>query len=631
MPARWRTLALVLALAGAIGAGAAEEFALVAGGQPAALVVTAATPTPAAKLAAAELVRHLAQATGATLAVVVEPDVPATPTNRIYLGDTAAARAAGLALPDGPPGDAFVRRVTPTAAYLVGHDSAAGDPLAPATSVGTLCAVYDLLETDAGVRWLWPGELGTVVPARRDLALPVAAADRRWQPLFAQRRVRWSVSLWRNAKPAPDQAQYQADLKLFLRRQRLGGEGSGLPFSHAFGWWKEIFAAHSEWVQLVNEKRGPAEGSRWPPAMCVSNPEFQQEVVRRWRVRHEKDPKVLVIQASENDTWGACQCAACRAADGPQDAYHPPLVGGERLVSDRYAKFWLALYELAAPTNPAAKVTGYAYTNYLPAPSPAIKLPANICIGYVPDVLFPRAPRDQQWVLDQWDGWRGAGATLWLRPNYFHDGYTMPHLFVHQFAAEFGHAATHGLQGFDIDSLTAQWAAQGPNFYALCRLARQPTLTGDQVLAEYASGFGAAAGAVGRYFTYWEDYAAAAVVAAPDLWRQRSSFGWKYFRVAHRLYPEESFAPAEKLLAEAAAAVQDDAPAAARVAFVQWGLEHAKLCVRLAAAAAADKEGDAYKQARAAVDAFRAAHVAPYVANYNHSAWLEGAPITWPF
>jgi len=40
------------------------------------------------------------------------------------------------------------------------------------THAGTLFGVYDILETNMGVRWLWPGKLGEVIPHRKNLSLP---------------------------------------------------------------------------------------------------------------------------------------------------------------------------------------------------------------------------------------------------------------------------------------------------------------------------------------------------------------------------------------------------------------------------------------------------------------------------
>ena len=63
-----------------------------------------------------------------------------------------------------------------------------GDPLNMNTSAGTLFGVYTWLEHDVGVRWLWPGDLGTFVPS-----LPTIMArpyNRMISPQFFQRAIR---------------------------------------------------------------------------------------------------------------------------------------------------------------------------------------------------------------------------------------------------------------------------------------------------------------------------------------------------------------------------------------------------------------------------------------------------------
>ena len=37
---------------------------------------------------------------------------------------------------------------------------------------GTLLGVYEVLEDYLGVRWLWPGDLGTYVPRRNTIVIP---------------------------------------------------------------------------------------------------------------------------------------------------------------------------------------------------------------------------------------------------------------------------------------------------------------------------------------------------------------------------------------------------------------------------------------------------------------------------
>ena len=74
---------------------------------------------------------------------------------------------------------------------------------------------------------------------------------------------------------------------------------------------------------------------------------------------------------------------------------------------------------------------------------------------------FPRSPEEQEWIKQQWLGWQRTGATVYHRPNWFLDGYSMPHIYPHQFADEFQFYARNGMAGTFFDSLHGQWAAQG--------------------------------------------------------------------------------------------------------------------------------------------------------------------------
>ena len=109
-------------------------------------------------------------------------------------------------------------------------------------------------------------------------------------------------------------------------------------------------------------------------------------------------------------------------------------------------------------------------------------------------------------MKDQWDGWRKTGARLFLRSNHLLDGYCLPFIFAHQFADDFQHAARHGMVATDLDSLTGQWATQGPKLYTAAPLHVRPEEAEDDVLAEYYAAFGAAAPKVKAYFDYWEQY-----------------------------------------------------------------------------------------------------------------------------
>jgi hypothetical protein len=616
------------------------DVELVTDGRATAVIAIADEPTAVARYAAEELAYHLEKASGARLAIVAESRLGRAGGARICVGDTRAARTAGIDARQLAP-ETSVLRVTGGAVYLVGGD-AAGEPLDPGTFAGTLFGVYEWLERDLGVRWLWPGELGTVVPKARTIR--ARAADTRIAPAFFQRNVRGGLTFKGERAelgftPAAATA-YARDQAIFLRRHRMG-KNVRLTYGHAFtDWWTKYGGEHPEWFQLVNGRRGPSKpGASY--SMCVSNPGFRHQIVELWRARRAANPEGehRFVNAIENGIMGLCECENCRAWDGPTPAgflkFYPPKskVIGSRFVTDRYVRFWLEVQREAAAIDPEATVIVYNYFNYFHPPTPGPQLNAHILIGSYPSAgWFPRSTEEHDWFKQQWSGWQETGARLFSRGNYCLDGYTMPLIFAHQFADEFRHQARHGMEATDYDALTGQWAAQGTNLYLLMRLHTRPQATTDELLAEYFSAFGAAAPRVKDYFAHWERHAAR---RREDINRQfeDNTSRWRAWALAaHVIYPPDSFGPAEDTLTKAAALVARDAEALARVQFLRHGLEHSKLSAAVSAAltladpASTPERG---REALARLVAFRRAHEREWIGNFNHCAWVEDR--SWRF
>jgi hypothetical protein len=612
----------------------AADIDLVRNGRAVAVVVTPDQPTPAVAYAARELVYHVEKATGEKLAVVAETAIPANAATRVFLGDTQAARAAGIEAGKLPL-ETFVLRTTDHAVFIAGNDGP-GDPLDRDTSAGTLFGVYELLERDLGVRWLWPGELGTFVP--KTATVTVKAVAETIRPRFFQRHVRSGLTfpsdhpaLGFTAKAAE---AYARDQNVFVRRHRLG-RSEKMSYGHAFtDWWEKYGKAHPEWFQLVNGKRGPVKtGARY--SMCVSNLDLQREIVAQWKAKGgAQATRPTYLNAVENDILGLCACEPCQALDGiaPPDAlkfYSPKSkVAGSRFVSDRYAKFWLGIQQLAAKENPNAVVIGYVYFNYFQAPTTGVKLNDHILLGFCPSGgWYPRGDDEHAWYKKQWTGWGDTGARLFSRTNYFLDGYCMPFIFAHQFADDFQNEARHGMVATDFDSLTGQWGTQGPNLYLLMRLHTHPDANVDALLAEYYSGFGPAAGLVKQYFDYWENYTMTNRAKTNQTFDTLEASRWRtWAKAAHAVYPEDCFAAGEKFLAEAAAATAGNTEAVARVDFLRVGLEHAKLASRAAALlTVADPKSTPERGAKALEELlrFRRANEGLDFANLNHEAWVE--------
>lgn len=614
------------------GSALTAAVPLVHDAKPAATIVIPDSAPPSVRLAAAELNYHLAKATGAKLPVVAESAAASVSSAaaRIHLGDTQAARAVGIVSSKLALETFTLRTVSDRSLIIAGRDTG-GDPLDRDTSAGTLFGVYEWLERDLGVRWAWPGELGTHVPARSSVT--AREVDVTLSPRFFQRHVRPGLS-FKAEHPAlgftaAAAADYAREQTLFLRRHRLG-RSERLGYGHAFTqWWQRFGKEHPEWFQLVEGKRGPTKPTaRY--SMCVSDPGLHREIVAQWKARGAPD----YINVVENDILGQCECDRCRAWDGPEPAdankYYSPnfKVYGARFVSDRYARFAHAVQQLAAKENPRVSAVGYVYFNYFQAPTSGVKLNANVLLGYCPSAgWYPRFDDEHAWYKAQWAGWRETGARLFSRTNYFLDGYCMPFIFARQFADDFQHQVKHGMVGTDFDSLTGHWATQGPNLYLLLRLHTQPDASPDALLAEYYGAFGPAASAVKAYFDYWETYATENRPLIQQTFEDRVAVRWRtWAKAAHVVFPEKVFAPAETLLAKARAAAGADPSAVARVEFLALGLEHARLCVRVSALLTlADSTATPERGAEALKEllAFRRTHERKWLGNFNHNAWVE--------
>ena len=143
--------------------------------------------TPLLKFTATELQTFLEQATGRKPPVVKTPHAGSF---SLILGDNDYAVKAGIKVSDLPEQGYFIKR-DGNRVYLAGKDSATDAPARNGWSQcyrrGTLSAVYDFLERFADARFFFPGEMGTIIPAKGALMLP-PVIDILERPDFTDRR-----------------------------------------------------------------------------------------------------------------------------------------------------------------------------------------------------------------------------------------------------------------------------------------------------------------------------------------------------------------------------------------------------------------------------------------------------------
>ncbi len=647
-----RTRLAMIAFVGALPfvasspAAIAADLVLVKGGEARAQIVVPDKAFPVVSYAAEELQYHVRKATGAELTIVPEAEMDENLPYHIYLGDCRATRAEGIELDEEPPPAEIyatkwrVRHIIRTVAddvFMTGHDN--DGPVGSRfqlTRHGTLFAVYDFLENQMGVRWLWPGDLGEVIPERTDLvvgALDVSDRERFAECEMGTGTFGYGKDYWQSQGCFE---AYQAAVGKWLLRHRMNVCNA---VTYSYG---HYFHANGKYTERFLEKRPDffqllPDGSRgYIPGchghmitMCVSNPGLHEQMIRDWqgyRDLHELVPrggKVMgglgwMLNACENDTAAGCTCEACRAWDAPDPRFEAhDYWNGSRFItdagsdaryqaarpdddgdpapelSDRYARFYLTLQDKAEEIDPGVVVFGYAYSNYTQPPV-EVELNDRIVISMVPWPYFPWTDSDIESMKAKWEGWHAAGARLKLRPNTLHTGHNFPVFLARKMGEMFAHHVEHSAVATAFDSLTGQWGSKGPDYYVLTRMHVHPDWPVGQVLDEYYAGFGDAREAVKRYFEYWEQVSEAATVDPPQGVRssaqeQAEGGGWLGMRTTAitngaLIFTPEVMAKARGLIERAIEQAAGDPAAERRVAFLEKGLTHAELTLAVARA-----------------------------------------------
>ncbi|MFB3826609.1 MAG: DUF4838 domain-containing protein [Bryobacteraceae bacterium] len=545
---------------------AAADLAVVEQGQPKAVVAAAAGDRGVAD----ELVRYVERATGARLRIA--PSAPAK----------GAAILVGAAVC--PPeirerlkrveGDGYLIRTLPGGALALagnGRD-------------GTAFAVYAFLEQFAGVRWLWPGDLGEVVPRRVDLRVPQTAIERApaylWRDLGPGGALWGFLDKWAAERKLGITEEHQRLQKLWERRNRFGG--ALIYGGHAFG---EILPpakygpTHPEYYALVKGKRDWEHfDGKHGTQPCTTNPDVIRLTVEYSRRFFDQHPDFDAFAVSLNDGGGFCECDRCRRLDSGKvemAADDPEMSGGKKLViTDRVVTFANQVAEQVARTHPGKKLILFAYGPYRQPPA-RVKVHPNLIIQYTFHAAFNWNPQLEEQQYRETGAWSGAARHLGIY-EYFIQGNSpdLPRLMQEPIARSVKRLREQGYRYYQTQSGDG-YAINGLQYYLLARLLWDPSADFRALQSDYIeSGFGAAAPAVARYFGRWEQAWRAQNGKAVAMDSARLS---EYKRVAEA-YPPALRDACRRDLEAAAAAVQGRERE--RVEFLKQGFQYVDLTVR---------------------------------------------------
>ena len=471
-------LAFALPLvSGPVHAAAPSALTLVRDSRSDFVILHAPGAPGSVRTAAQELQHYLEKVTQVRLAVVTDGAPAKTPF--ISLGDTPAARAAGLTPRDIPlEGFRLVSRGGNL--FILGPDTADNERTAGGgTSSGTLNGVYSFLEYYLDVRWLLPGEMGEDAPPRRTVLIP--PVDRTLQPFFRNRRL-----------PG---IQNTKAVEQWSRRQKLG---YSLRLAHAHNWQHVVPASmhdqHPDWFAQIGGKRPPPVGDRYK--LETTNPQVIQHFARAAIEAFRRDPHLTVFSLSptDSDNW---------STSAPSKALYDRDPHGKLSVTPLILKFYNDVARIVGKEFPDRKLAGYIYASYLYPPRAGIPpIEPNLFLVIAPSISYGyQLYRDsvrQDWdmLLKTWSAHTSQIAYYdlfnWLKGNT--GAITPPAPEILNFA--FPRLKKYGIQGVYVYG-TPEWSQAAVNNYVLAKMLWNPALDANAVCEEfYRRAYGAAAGAI---------------------------------------------------------------------------------------------------------------------------------------
>jgi hypothetical protein len=571
-------------------------------------------------LAAVELADYLGKMGGTRPQIATETQSGLPEGPRIFVGHCQAN--ADLA----PKPEEIVILTRTGNLHLCGGDTAPGGMICK----GTLFAVYDLLERELGVRWLFPGEHGEVVPKQATITLP--DIDRREQPRIARRKVRdmavsrvdafapvlekWGVALeaWKKARGPEVNEPWHRRMRLGQRIEINGG--------HTFaGWWDKYGTEHPEWFALQPD--GTRTQTLPRERLCKSNPALWDEIARVKIAEFKANPALLTASISPNDGGRNkfCMCEACRALD-PAEA--PKILRDSQLIdpatkqpfaeypalSDRVFTFFNEIAARVEKEMPDRDLVAYAYSVYRSVPVKVKQLQPNLIIGYV--------------GLDhaEIEAWSKIAPKLFIRPNDLGPAVDlgMPRNYAAWLAQAVKFGVEHHAIGFDFDNCHGNWSAHGLDYYVLSKALWNPALDVRATIADYCrAAYGPAAGAMQQYHDALEKIS--------DAVRNDKELGARSPKAVRlrRYYSDEALTKLETHLRAAQTLQADDSDVKARIQMAADAVKYARLVTSLLEVAH-DKKSPLYLERLAAVEAHLATKVlTPELAPLHSHRYLRMA------
>ena len=508
-------------------------------------------------------------------------------------------------------------------------------------------AVTYFLE-ELGIRYLWPGRVGKVIPKRSTVVFPLT--NWKFAPSMRVRGIRGGLvgpsAKWRdrNLKATKalglDPEKYRAAVNAayfdrpgnrdFFEWHGLkdnpdcfGAAGTDpktkYKWGHTFKWAqkKGFDKEHPDWMALQPDGTRELKNGRIDrPVFCLSNPDFIkrsiEEKVAEFKSKQREGKIAITTGLPDGGGGSPCMCERCRRLD-PVNA--PPLYfnffsgTATKYVSltDRTLWFFNQIVDGVMKACPDKKgLTFFPYSYYIAPPVSVRPDPRLIPLSVAGDYVDAKR---WNWARENVASWMNLGLETYWRPNLMW-GWKVggPQNYARRLFADYEDLKANGLKGVDFDCVANSWGAKGLNVYINCRVALNPDrLSFETIFDDYCqTGFGPAAASVKAYFNAVERMNEAAsreiAVRAPKV------LDFRQVVRAECYYDHLDVAALEAILDKADGEAADDADIRARIALLRAALGYAKCgkAVREAAKGknSSDAGREAFEAARRAYSAF---------------------------
>ena len=406
-------------------------------------------PTVVEKTAARELAEHLKLVSGADFQTIAEKDAAAGGGSLIYLGNTAKAPKKDYKF------DEILIKMEGGNLVLAGHEKR-----------GCLYAVYSFLQDVVGVRWWTPSD--TFIPKRPTLAIADDLAVS-YAPQLISREM-----YHRDAQPTVFSARMKGNG--FLTPE-YGGAVRIVNFVHSFYKYLppgKYFDAHPDWYSEIDGKRKHEHAQ-----LCLTNEEMTRELINNVLETLRNSPGAKIIDVSQNDWYGFCTCAKCKAVDDAEESHAGTLL----LMLNKVA-------EAVEKEFPDVLVESLAY-QYTRKPPKTIKPRDNVLIRLCTiecSYIQPLDGEQNRKFAADIEGWSKLARHLFIwdyTTNY--NDYLGPHPNLRVLVPNVRYFVKHGAIGLFEEG-------EGDDFcelknWLLMRVMWEPHLDGEKLIDEFVRGY----------------------------------------------------------------------------------------------------------------------------------------------